>query len=101
MNYQLMVMDCATNEYEMIDKGANFEDFEVIVIYSFISKNLIGTEFNNRVDEVRIAAWLLSEIAGLPLSPLEEVKLRDIQIEIYEKYKDQIPERFRKRAAHF
>lgn len=101
MDNQLMVMDCATNEYDMIDKGSEFKDFEVIVVYSGISKNLMGTDFNNRVDEVRVAGWLLSELAGLPLPSLEDVKLRDIPIEIYEQYKDQLPDRFRKRAAHF
>ena len=101
MNNQLMVMDCATNEYEMIDKGEAFNDFEVIVVYSGISKSLIGTDFNNRVDESRVAGWLLLELAGLPLPTLEDVKLCDVPIEVYEKYKDQLPERFRKRAAHF
>lgn len=61
-----MVMDCATNEYEMIDKGTKFRDFEVIVVYSGISKNLMRTDFKNRVDKVRV-----SELAGLPLSPLD------------------------------
>ena len=74
MNNQLMVMDCATNEYEMIDKGESFNDFEVIVVYSGISKSLIGTDFNNRVDESRVAGWLLLELAGLPLPTLEDVK---------------------------
>ena len=100
MNNQLMLMDRLTNEYEMIDKGADFKDFEVIVVYSGISKNLMGTDFNNRDEEVRVAGWLLLELAGQPLPALEDVKLRNIPIEIYNKYKDQLPDRFRKRAAH-
>lgn len=101
MNNQLMVMDCLTNEYEMVDKGNAFEDFEVIVVYSGISKNLMGTDFNNRVDEARVAGWLLLEMAGEPLPALEDVKLRNIPVEIYEEYKNQIPARFAKRAAHY
>ena len=89
MNNQLMVMDCLSNEYEMVDKGKNFDDFEVIVVYSGISKNLMGTDFNSRVEEVRVAGWLLLELAGEPLPALEDVKLRNIPVEIYEKYKDQ------------
>lgn len=91
MDNQLMVMDCATKEYQMIYKGATFIDFEVVVVYSGISKNLMGTDFSNRVDEARVTGWLLSELAGLPLTPLKEVKLRDITIGIYEEYKDQLP----------
>lgn len=47
MNNQLILMDCLTNEYEMIDKGATFNDFKVILVYSGISKSLIWTDFNN------------------------------------------------------
>lgn len=85
----------------MIDKTESFNDFEVIFVYLGISKSLIGTDFNNRVDESRVAGWLLLELIGLPLPILEDVKLRDVSIEVYEEYKGQLPERFRKRAAHF
>lgn len=85
----------------MIDKTESFDDFEVIVVYSGISKLLIGTDFNNRVDESRVAGWLLLELVGLPLPILKDVELRDVPIEVYEEYKDQLLERFRKRAAHF
>lgn len=101
MDNQLMVMDCKTTEYQMIQKGKSMPGFEVIVVYSGISKDLISTSFNNRVDEIRVAGWLLQELSGMELSPLEEVKLRDIPVEVFEQYKDQLPNRFRKRATHF
>ena len=37
MDNQVMAMNCATNEYEMIDKGESFNNFEVIVGYSGIT----------------------------------------------------------------
>ncbi|QGS37390.1 hypothetical protein FOB80_07850 [Aerococcus viridans] len=37
----------------------------------------------------------------MPLPTLEDVKLRDVPIEVYGEYKDQLPEHFRKRATHF
>ena len=101
MDNQLMVMDCKNWEYEMVDKGKEFPEFEVVVVYSGISKNIMGTDFNNRVDEVRVAGWLLQELRCEPLPKLEDVKLRDIPRDVYEEYKDELPERFRKRAAHF
>lgn len=101
LNNQLMVMDCQTWEYEMIEKGSGMPEFEVVVVYSGITKNLMGTDFNNRVDEVRVAGWLINEMAGEELPKLDQVKLRDIPKERYEKYKESIPSRFRKRAAHF
>ena len=102
MNNQLMVMDCLSNEHEMIAKGANMPEFEVVVVYSGISKQLISTDFNNRTDELRVGGWLLQDLSGLPITPaLENVKLRNIPTEVYEAHKDQLPERLRKRAAHF
>ncbi|MFV8765449.1 galactokinase [Aerococcus urinaeequi] len=99
LNNQLIVMDCQKWEHEMIPKGKDFPEFEVVV-YSGITKNLIGTDFNNRVDEVRVAGWMLQEMEGIALSRLEDVMLRDIPRGVYEKNKDQLLERFRKRATH-
>lgn len=102
MDNQLMVMDCQTNEYEMVQKGNNMPEFEVIVVYSGISKQLIHTDFNNRTDELRVAGWLLQDLSGNDITPtLEKVKLRDISDKVYEDYNHQLPTRFRKRAAHF
>ena len=40
MDNQLMVMDCLSNEHEMIQKGAHMPEFEVVVVYSGISKQI-------------------------------------------------------------
>ncbi|MGP6146552.1 GHMP family kinase ATP-binding protein [Jeotgalibaca sp. A122] len=102
MDNQLMVMDCLTNEHEMITKGADMPEFEVVVVYSGISKQLISTDFNNRTDELRVAGWLLQDLSGMPITPaLEKVKLREIPSDVFENYKEQLPERLRKRAAHY
>lgn len=101
MDNQLMVMDCKTNEYNMVQKGKEMPEFEVVVVYSGISKDLISTDFNNRVDEIRVAGWLLQDLGNLDRTSLQGVQLRDIPVEVYEEYKEELPERFRKRAAHF
>lgn len=101
MDNQLMVMDCKTNEYNMVEKGKEMPEFEVVVVYSGISKDLISTDFNNRVDEIRVAGWLLQDLGNLDRTSLQGVQLRDIPVEVYEEYNEELPERFRKRAAHF
>ncbi|AZP04914.1 GHMP family kinase ATP-binding protein [Jeotgalibaca ciconiae] len=101
MDNQLMVMDCKTNKYDMVQKGKEMPEFEVVVVYSGISKDLISTDFNNRVDEIRVAGWLLQDLGNLDRTSLQGVQLRDIPVEVYEEYKEELPERFRKRAAHF
>ena len=100
-NHHLMIMDCKTNEHQLIKKGENMPEFEVVVVYSGISKDLISTDFNNRVDECRVAGWLLQDLGDLEVTRLDEVRLRNIPVEVYKKYRDRLPDRFRKRADHF
>jgi galactokinase len=97
----LMYMDCATNEYKLVPKSPNMPEFEVVVVYSGISKALIGTDYNNRVDECKVASWLLKELSSEELSTLKDTKLRDIDHNTYQSYKDLLPGRFRRRAEHF
>jgi galacturonokinase len=100
-NNHLMYMDCSSGEYKIIPKGNSMPDFEVVVVYSGITKALIGTDYNNRVDECKVSSWLLKELAFDKVDSLSNSKLRHVEPEIYETYKDQLPGRFRRRAEHF
>jgi galactokinase len=97
----LMVMDCSSGEYKLVPRSKNMPSFEVVVVYSGISKALIGTDYNNRVDECKVSSWLLKELAYDKVSSLKDTKLRDIDFSIYEKYKEFLPGRFKRRAEHF
>lgn len=97
----LMYMDCQTGHYELVPSSASMPEFEVVVVYSGVSKSLISTDYNNRVDECKVAAWLLQEISKKQVSALSDVKLRDIEEDIYHHYIDWIPGRFKRRADHF
>lgn len=59
LDNHLMIMDCQTNEYELIEKGKGFPDFEVVVVYSGVTQQLTDSGFNNRTDECRVAGWLM------------------------------------------
>jgi galactokinase/galacturonokinase len=97
----LMTMDCKTGKHELIEISKNMPEFEIVVVYSGLSKALIGTDYNNRVNECKVAAWILQEAAGSRIGALENARLRDITPEGFDKYKDLLPGRFRKRAEHF
>ncbi len=101
----LMVMDCETNEYELVPKGEDFPDFEVVIVYSGVTQQLTDSGFNNRTDECRVAGWLMQEweniYNGSEVTPLDDVRLRHISPEIYEQYKNDLPGRFGRRAKHF
>ncbi|WHH57487.1 hypothetical protein [Petroclostridium sp. X23] len=85
----------------MIEKSYDMPDFEVVVVYSGLSTALIGTDYNNRVDECKIAACILEELAYGKISGIKDVRLRDVDIDAYKKYREQLPRRFRRRADHF
>ncbi|TCT12849.1 galactokinase/galacturonokinase [Natranaerovirga pectinivora] len=97
----LMSMDCSTGEYKLTPKPDNMPEFEVAVVYSGVSKALIGTDYNNRVDECKVAACILEELACGTMSPIKEIRLRDVDDELYQKYREELPGRFRRRADHF
>ncbi len=105
LDNHLMIMDCQTNEYELIEKGKDFPDFEVVVVYSGVTQQLTDSGFNNRTDECRVAGWLMQEweniYNGGEVTPLDNVRLRDIDSDTYQKYKDDLPGRFGRRAEHF
>ena len=97
----LMVMDCQSEEFEMVPRSRAMPEFEIIVVYSGISTTLIKTDYNNRVDECKVSAWILQELGDLAVSSFRDVRLRDIPREVYEAHADRLPGRFRRRADHF
>ncbi|MFQ3619538.1 MAG: galactokinase family protein [Spirochaetales bacterium] len=97
----LMFMDCRTETYELVPKNPSMKEFEVIIAYSGISTALMGTDYNNRVDECKVAAWILQELDGGKISSFKQVRLRDVARSKYEIFKDRLPGRFRRRAEHF
>jgi galactokinase len=97
----LTFMDTKTENYELIMKPESLPEFEVVLVFSGISKALIETDYNNRVDECKVSAWLLQELVGGPVTSLKETRLRDIDYALYQKYKFNLYGRFQKRAEHF
>lgn len=97
----LMFMDCKSKQYKLIHKSDKMPDFEVIVVYSGVTKSLISTDYNHRVDECKIAASILEEIAYGRISGLKKIKLRDVEEAAYYRYREKLPGRFRRRADHF
>ena len=87
-------MDCKTGEHSLIEKSNNMPEFEVVVVYSGVTKALMGTDYNNRVDECRVAGWIIQDLADKGATALEDVQLRDISIEDYREHRENVPGRF-------
>jgi galactokinase len=97
----LLFMDTKTEKYELIRKPDRMPEFEIAVVYSGISKTLISTDYNNRVDECKAAAWYMQAESSETMSSFKDIRLRDIPEDVYEQIAPKLPERFRKRAKHF
>jgi galactokinase len=97
----LMYMDCKTEDYRLIPKNPSLAPYDVAIVYSGISTALMGTDYNNRVDECKVAAWILQEHSSGVISPFKTVRLRDISGETYKAHRKDLPGRFRRRADHF
>lgn len=97
----LMKMDCATGEWDLIPKNPAMPEFVVVIVNSGFTKALIGTDYNNRVDECKIAASILEEMARGFATPYKDIRLREISPDEWAKFQGGLPGRYFRRARHF
>jgi galactokinase/galacturonokinase len=97
----LLYMDLLDDSYELIPQNSAMPPYEIAIFFSGIERNLAGSAFNMRVDECRSAAYALKAFAGLDYGKFPETNLRDVPFEVYEKYRERLPEPWAKRAEHW
>ena len=97
----LLYMDLMDDTYELIPQNAEMKPYKIAIFFSGIERSLAGSAFNMRVDECRSAAYALKAYAGMEYGKFEETHLRDVPYEVFEKYKDKLPDNWRKRAEHW
>lgn len=101
MDGRLMYMDCADGAWNLVPKGKAMPDFDVVIVNSGFNVALIGTDYNNRVDECKIAASVLAELAGNAPRPYKDMTLRDAGDAAWRSHGSGLPGRFGRRAKHF
>lgn len=97
----LLYMDMQDDSYELIPQHPDMKPYKIAIFFSGLERSLASSKFNMRVDECRSAAYALKAFAGLDYGKFNETNLRDVPREIYEQYKDKLPENWRKRAEHW
>lgn len=98
---QLLYLDTKDDSYRLIPQNPNMKPYCFMIFFSGVERSLAGSKFNMRVDEARAAAYALKAFAGLPYGKMEETNLRDVSREIFEEYKDRLPDNWKKRATHW
>ena len=97
----LLYLDTKTDEYELIPTHPDMKPWRIAIFFSGIERTLAGSKFNMRIDEARSAAYALQAYAGMAYGKFREANLRDVPREVYEQYKDRLPETWRRRAEHW
>ena len=97
----LLYMDLLDDSYELIPTHPDMKPYKIAIFFSGVERSLATSAYNMRVDEVRSAAYALKAFAGMPYGKYEETNLCEVPREVYEQYKDKLPENWRDRAEHW
>ena len=97
----LLYLDTKDDSFELIPQHPDMKPYKIAIFFSGIERTLAGSAFNMRVDECRSAAYALKAFSGMPYGKFKETNLRDVPREVYEQYKDRLPENWNKRAEHW
>lgn len=97
----LLYLDTLDDSFELIPANESMPEFEIAVFFSGVERSLAGSKFNMRVDECRSAAYALKAYSGMEYGKFNDTFLRDVPYEVYERYKDRLPDSWRKRAEHW
>lgn len=99
---RLLYLDTMDDRYELIPKSKKMKPYEIAVFFSGVERSLMASSaFNTRVDEMKSAAYAMKSYAGMETGTFADTRLRDVPVEIFEAYKDRLPEAWARRATHF
>ena len=98
---QLLYLDCKDDSYELIPKHPAMKPFAIAILFSGLERSLANSAYNLRQDECKAAAYDLLAYAGMEYGKFADTRLRDVPREVFEAYKDRLPDNFRKRATHY
>ncbi len=97
----LLYLDTKDDSFELIPVSPDMKPYKIAVFFSGIERSLAGSKFNMRVDECKSAAYALKAFAGLEYGKFNDSFLRDVPYEVFEQYKNKLPENWAKRAEHW
>lgn len=97
----LLYLDTLDDSYELIPTSPAMPPYEIAIFFSGVERTLAGSKFNMRVDECKSAAYALKAYAGMEYGKFDETHLREVPREVYDAYKDRLPENWRRRAEHW
>ena len=97
----LLYLDTKDDSYELIPTNEKMKPYKVAIFFSGLERSLKNSKYNLRQDECKAAAYALMGYAGMDYDTFANTRLRDVPYEVFEAYKDRLPELWRRRAEHY
>lgn len=97
----LLFLDTKDDKYELIPQPENMQPYKIAIFFSGLEHSLATSQYNARQDECKAAAYALKAFTNMEYGKFIDTRLRDVSYDVFVKYKDMIPENWRKRAEHF
>ena len=97
----LLFVDMLDGARETIAQPAAMKPYEMAVLFSGVERSLVGSRYNMRVDEAKSAAYALKAFAGFEYGKFDQTVLRDVPVEVFEAYRNRLPDPWRRRAEHW
>ena len=97
----LLYLDTEDGSFERIPEHPRMKPYRIAIFFSGLEHNLLGSKFNMRVDELRAGVYALQALAGLDYGKFDEAMARHVPRAVYDRYKDRLPEPWRKRCEHW
>ena len=98
---RLLFLDTLDSSHSLIQAGHGMKPFEIGIFLSGLGHKLAGSKYNMRADELKSAAYTVKAFAGIEYGKFDETFMRDVDRDVFERYKDRLPDSFRKRAEHW
>ncbi len=97
----LLYLDTKDDTYELIPLSSSMKPFSIAIFFSGLEHSLVGSKFNMRVDELKAGVYALQAYALLEYGKFSDAYARNVPREVYETYKDRLPERWALRCEHW
>lgn len=97
----LLYLDCRDDSYTLIPTPGNMKPYKIAIFFSGLEHSLAGSKYNMRVDELRAGVYALQAFSGMEYGKFQQANARDVSWEIYQTYKNRLPEPWAKRCEHW
>lgn len=97
----LLYLDTSNDQYELIPQLADMKPYKIAIFFSGLEHSLAGSKYNMRVDELRSGVYALQAFAGMEYGKFNEAMARNVPREVYEQYKNRLPETWARRCEHW